>query len=90
MRVKMYLDYIKKVFRELNKLSKETGYSPAYHLIDYSMALLRHGALIRQYTIGNFWRLSNAERSKRLTYPRMCKLMDEYNDSNYIHYLNNK
>lgn len=90
MQVKMYLDYIKKVFRELKKLSKETGYSPAYHLIDYSMALLRHGALIRQYTIGNFWRLSNAERSKRLTYPRMCKLMDKYNDSNYIHYLNNK
>ena len=90
MNLKLYTDYIKKVFREISKLSKETGYSKTYHLIDYSMALLRHGCLIRQYTIGNFWKLSNAERSKRLTYPRMCRLMKKYNNSKFIHYLNEK
>ncbi len=90
MNLKLYTDYIKKVFREISKLSKETGYSRIYHLMDYSMALMRHGCLIRQYTIGNFWKLSNAERSKRLTYPRMCRLMKKYNNSKFIHYLNEK
>lgn len=90
MSIKIYIDYIRKVFREITKLSDKTGYSKIYHFLDYTSALLRHGCLIRQYTIGNFWRLSNAERSKRLTYPRMCKLMEKYNDNKYIHYLNNK
>jgi len=86
----IYISYIKKVFRCLQSLSEQTGYSRLYHLIDYSLALLRHGTLIRQYTIGGYWKLSTAERSKRLTYRRMCRLMKSHNNSEYIPILENK
>ncbi len=45
---------------------------------------------MRQYVIGDFWRLSNLERSKRLTYPRIVKLFRKYNQLSYVHYLNDK
>lgn len=40
--------------------------------------------------IGEFWKLSNLERKKRLTYHRIVKLFYKYNCSEFIHLLNNK
>ena len=83
-------NYFKRIWRELSGLSGQTGYSRLYHLCDYLSAFVRHGAHIRQYIIGEFWRLSNAERSRRLTFYRMMRLEKKYNDRRYTHYLNNK
>lgn len=84
------IDYFRKVLRMLNELSKETGYSTIRLLNDYCWSVLRHGTLIRQYTIGEFWRKSNMERRKCLTYPRMVRYMNKYNKKEFIHYLNEK
>lgn len=82
--------YAKRIYGEVTELSRKTGYSRFYHLFDYLSAFVRHGAHIRQYIIGEFWRLSNAERSRRVTFYRMIKLEKAYNNPQYIHYLNNK
>ena len=83
-------NYFKRIWRELSQLSEQTGYSRFYHLCDYLSAFVRHGAHIRQYIIGEFWRLSNAERSRRLTFYRMMRLEKKYNNRQYTHYLNSK
>lgn len=85
-----YFEYTKKVFRMLKGLSKETGFPMIRLSCDYFCSVIRHGTLIRQYTIGEFWRKSNMERSKCLTYPRMVRYMNKYNNNDYIHYLNEK
>lgn len=80
MKISLFFNYIKKVFRLLNELSKETGFSTICLLNDYAWSVIMHGTLIRQYTIGEFWRKSNMERSKCQTYPRMVRYMNKYNN----------
>ena len=82
--------YFKRIWRELSLLSKQTGYSRFYHLFDYLSAFVRHGVHIRQYTIGEMWRMSNPERSRRVTFYRMIRLEKKYNNLNYRHFLDNK
>lgn len=82
--------YFKRIWREMSKLSKQTGYNRFYHLFDYLSAFVRHGVHIRQYTIGEMWRMSNPERSRRVTFYRMMRLEKKYNDLNYRHFLDNK
>ena len=84
------LRYFKRIYGEVTDLSRNTGYSRFYHLFDYLSAFVRHGAHIRQYIIGEFWRLSNAERSRRVTFYRMIKLEKAYNNPKYIHILSDK
>ena len=82
--------YFKRIWGEVSKLSSKSGYSRIYHLFDYLSAFLFHGAHIFQYTVGDFWRYSNPERSKRLTLYRLSRLFNKYNDKNYVHLLKNK
>lgn len=88
--IKNYLAYIKKSVTWLNKLSVDENLNRVWVFADYFMAVIRHRCLIRQYVIGEFWRISNPERRKRLTYSRMVKLFAKYNDAKYIHFLNEK
>ena len=86
----IYFQYIKKVFRLLSVLSKEKDIPRWYCFYDYFKSLLRHSCLIRQYVYGNFWKISEAQRKKVLTYRRICKLFDQLNQKSYIHFLENK
>ena len=90
MNIQKYVTYLAKCRKLIHDLSQETGYSQFYHWFDYLSSVLLHGTLIRQYTIGNFWKLSNPERSRRFTYPRMCKMMNKLNQKDYIHFLDKK
>lgn len=83
-------NYFKRIWREVSQLSKQTGYSSIYHLLDYFSAFLFHGVHIRQYIVGEMWRMSNPERSRRVTFYRMIQLEKKYNDHNYRHFLDNK
>lgn len=74
----------------MSQLSRQTGYSRIYHLCDYLSAFLRHGVHIRQYIIGEMWRMSNPERSRRVTFYRMIRLEKKYNDLRYRHFLDSK
>lgn len=88
--IKLYAEYLKKAYTWLNRLAKDEHLSLAWVYCDYFMVVVKHRCLIRQYVIGEFWKLSNPERRKRLTYHRMVKLFDKYNQPDYIHYLNEK
>ena len=85
-----YLTYIKKTYNWLNRLAKDENLNIAWVYWDYICAVIGHKCLIRQYVIGEFWRLSNSERKKRLTYSRIVKLFKANNQNDYIHYLNEK
>lgn len=89
-KINNYLQYIRKTFKWLNRLAEEENLSIVWVYWDYACAMLKHRCLIRQYVIGEFWRLSNPERRKRLTYNRIVKLFNKYNEKDYIHYLNEK
>lgn len=82
--------YFKRIYREVTKLSAISGYSRFYHLLDYASAYFFHGVHIDQYTVGNLWRCSNPERSKRITLNRLSRLFRKYNDSRYFHLFRNK
>lgn len=84
------IKYFKRIWKELSQLSRQTGYSRIYHLCDYLSAFVRHGVHIRQYITGEMWRMSNPERSRRVTFYRMIRLEKKYNDPNYRHYLDSK
>lgn len=90
MNLRTAINYFKRVYGEVSTLSTMTGYSRFYHLWDYLMALVRHGAHIRQYIIGEFWRFSNPERSRRVTFYRMIDLEKKFNKPEFIHLLNDK
>lgn len=85
-----YIAYIKKVFELCKELSNEIGISTWRVLFDYFHCFLKHGTYIRQYTIGDFWKYSDYQRKKMLTYPRMVKMMNKLNNPDYIHFLNEK
>ena len=88
--MRQYIDYIIKTRNWLNKLAKDENLSRCWVYYDYALAVLKHRCLIRQYVIGEFWRASNAERKRRLTYNRIVKLFDKLNSPGYIHLLNEK
>ena len=88
--MKQYLDYIKKTSSWLYKLSKDEDLSLLWVYWDYTWSVIRHRCLIRQYVIGEFWKKSNAERKRCLTYNRIVKLFKKLNQKDYIHILNNK
>ena len=77
--MKQYINYLKKTFSWLNQLSKDENLSLAWLYWDYAWAVIRHRCLIRQYVIGEFWKFSNPERKKCLTYNRIVKLFNLYN-----------
>ncbi len=85
-----YIEYIKKTFSWLNKLVKDENLPLYWVYWDYMWAVIKHRCLIRQYVIGEFWKKSNPERKKCLTYNRIVKLFDKYNQKEYIHFLNEK
>ena len=74
------INYFKRIWGEVSKLSKQTGYSRVYHLMDYLTAFVRHGAHIDQYIAGSFWSYSNPQRSKCLTHYRRLALQNKYNN----------
>lgn len=84
------INYFKRIWTEVSQLSVKSGYNRFYHLLDYLSALLFHGAHIFQYTVGDLWRYSNPERSKRLTLYRLSRLFKKYNDRSYVHFFKNK
>ena len=85
-----YIAYTKKTVSWLNKLAQDHHLNRLWVYWDYASAVVRHRCLIRQYVIGDFWRLSNPERRKRLTYHRIVKLFDKYNKKDFVHFLNEK
>ena len=82
--------YFKRIINEVTALSRQTGYCRIYHLFDYLLAFVRHGAHIDQYVAGGFWSYSNPKRSKCLTHYRRLALERKYNDPTDVHYFKNK
>ena len=90
MNIGIAVKYFKRIYGEVTKLSRQTGYNRFYHLCDYLMAFVRHGAHIDQYVAGRFWQYSNPMRSKCLTHYRRLALEKQYNNPADVHYFKNK
>ena len=84
------INYFKRIYGEVTRLSRQTGYNRFYHLWDYLTAFVRHGAHIDQYISGGFWSYSNPKRSKCLTHYRRLALEKKYNSPADVHYFKNK
>ena len=90
MKLKTFVRYFKRIYREVALLSEQTGYNRFYHLWDYMTAFVSHGAHIDQYIAGRFWQYSNPMRSKCLTHYRRVALEKKYNHPEDFHYFKNK
>ena len=90
MNIGIAVKYFKRIYGEVTKLSRQTGYNRFYHLCDYLSAFVRHGAHIDQYVTGRFWQYSNPMRSKCLTHYRRLALEKQYNNPADVHYFKNK
>lgn len=90
MNPKTVIRYTKRIYREVAKLSEQTGCNRFYHLWDYLTAFVQHGAHIDQYIAGRFWQYSNPMRSKCLTHYRRVALEKKYNHPADFHYFKNK
>lgn len=88
--VKEYVAYLKKTISWLRQLSRDEQLPLLWCYWDYAKSVVSHRCLIRQYVIGEFWKKSSRERSRCLTYHRMCKLFAAYNQPAYVHFLNEK
>lgn len=82
--------YLKKLNKQIKELHKQTGIHRIYLFFDYLWAYFRHGCLLKQYFVGEFYRKKEFERRQMLTYRRVWKIIDKYNDPESIHLLENK
>lgn len=87
---KSYGFYLSKCFSLIKHMHKETGLSKSYLFLDFLWCYLRHGCLLKQYYVGNFYKKKEFERRGMLTYRRVFDIIGRYNDKKYIHFLDNK
>lgn len=80
----------RKYSNQLKQLSKQTGISYCWLMIDCVIAKVLYGCVINQYTLGKFYKRKWFERRKMLTYRRWGRIINKYNNPKYIHYLKNK
>lgn len=88
--MKTHCTYLKKVWSVCALLSKRENVSICYFVIDYIISAIRFKCLIRQYSFGDFYKKKNFERKKCVTYFKLLKIDRIFNDSRYVHLLNNK
>lgn len=82
--------HFNKLRKQIKELHDQTGIKQAYLLFDFLWAYFRHGCLIKQYFVGEFYRKKEFERRQMLTYRRVWKIINKYNDPESIHLLENK
>ncbi len=88
------LYYLKKCIILCNEVTKEKGkpniFKYLYTYLDYIMAFIFHGCLIRQYRYANFYKIKNCERKNIITYRRICKIYKLTNNPKFINILERK
>lgn len=90
MQLTVYIDYIRRVIRELKNLSSRENLFLPFVYWDFAKASIVHGAILNHYVRGQLYKLKGCERRKSLTYRRILKTYVRCNDKNYIPTLNNK
>lgn len=84
------LRLLQKAWIETRQLCGVEKMPHLYFFIDYVLAYIRHGVLIKQYVHTDFYKYKNFERAKIFTYRRWEKLIGKMNSVDYIHFLENK
>lgn len=88
--IKLAVRYFARIYREVSRLAPVAGRNRLCLLLDYLSAYVLHGAHIFQYTVGGFWRKSGAERAKCLTWRRITRMYQRYNDRSSARLFKNK
>lgn len=88
--IKRVLNYLRQCSDLLLELHKREHVSMFFLWLDSTWALLKHGILIKQYTLGNIYKIPRVKMGGVLSQRRLETLIKQYNDIEYIHYLKNK
>jgi len=90
----MIVSKICKYLRQCNEFLKvlhiKEGIPMPFLWIDSTYALLRHGILIKQYTIGSVYKLPHVKLGGVFSQRRLERIIAKYNKSSDVHYLQNK
>jgi len=90
LRSKVYLDAIKRLFRDLQPLSKKYGISRAYLFAEAAYCYVFHGSSAHEYINFEFYKLSDRERRKFVTMRSAAQLEKLLNDRQYTKYFDDK
>lgn len=88
--INKYMNYAGKVDSLTKPIAKEEDVSRVYLYFNYAWCLLRYGCLVNQYYGGRFYKMPEIVKRKSFTQRRVSRIINTYNDSNYIHILLNK
>ena len=58
--------------------------------VDSVWCAVRYGSMIRQYSVGKFYKYSGCQRDKMMTTRRFFEIVNKANNKDYIKYLENK
>lgn len=86
-RITYYFEQCKSL---LNALSQSERIPMFFLWLDSTWALLRHGCLIKQYTYGEFYKITRPLMGSVITQKRLEHIINQYNDLSSIHVLKNK
>lgn len=85
-----YLEYFKKIKRQLRHLSSAENINICWLCVDYIMCFVKYGCLIDQYTKGHFYVWSRCMRNRAFTQRRLDEVIHLANNNQYVHILQNK
>lgn len=88
--VRQILSYLKECKSLLLELHKREHISMPFLWVDSIWAFLKHGIYIKQYTLGNIYKIPRVLWGRVFSQRRLETVIRLYNSSDYIHYLENK
>jgi hypothetical protein len=81
---------LKKYYQGVSVIAKKEKINPCTMMIDCIWSWIRYGCVLNQYLDGKFYCRKDFERRRILTYRKWKKIIKNYNDPLYTHYLENK
>lgn len=90
MNIGHYFDYLKRIKSELIEIRDHEKIGLCQLYFDFAWCFFRHGCLVSQYNRGHFYKIPEFIRERSFTQRRVSRLIDDYNDREYINVLAKK
>ena len=89
-KISYLLNYIQRSNDAFRSICSEEGKSLLSCWVDSVWCSVRYGSMIRQYSVGKFYKYSGCQRDKMMTTRRFFQIVKKANNPDYIKYLENK
>lgn len=89
-KISYLLNYIQRSNDAFRIICSEEGKSLLSCWVDSVWCSVRYGSMIRQYSVGKFYKYSGCQRDKMMTTRRFFQIVKKANNPDYIKYLENK